>query len=454
MHQISGFQGTQLRPGDAGYDGARTLFNAMVDRRPALIAQVAGPDDVARAIAFARREGLPLAVRAGGHSVAGMSLVDGGVVIDVRGLDDIAVAAQGLSVRAGAGLTWAQFDGATQAHGLATTGGRVSSTGVAGLTLGGGSGWLERKHGLSADNLIGAELVTADGDVVRASADEHPDLLWALRGGGGNFGVVTALEFRLHQLGPEVHAGLALYDPASARELLRAFRDFNDAAPDEAGLALIWLTAPEEDFVPAEWHGRHMIAIAGMWAGSVEEGERRLRDLIESHAPVADLFGRVPYVDFQSMIDDPPGKRNWWTADYLDDLPDEAIDAFIAYSHEMPHSSAQSLLVPWGGAVARATDTPLARRDARWVVHPFGVWDGAERDAEHIAWGRRGRDVFAPWANGGVYLNFIGEEGGDRVRAAFGDAYERLVEVKRAFDPANVFHGNQNIRPGAAYAKA
>jgi FAD/FMN-containing dehydrogenase len=440
--------GDLFLPGEDGWEEGRRLFNSMIDRRPGAIARVADADDVAACVRWARDTGTELAVRSGGHSVAGMSLNDGGLVIDVRGLKEISVDPEARVARAGAGLTWAEFDAATQAHGLATTGGRVSTTGVAGLTLGGGSGWLERSYGLSCDNLIGAELVVGSGELVSASETENPDLLWALRGGGGNFGVVTTLEFLLHPVGPTVFGGLAAYDPKHGRALAAAFRDFHEGGgPDEAGLAYAYITAPPEEFVPEEWHGKRVAVTAGMWNGPVAEGEQALRPLREAVEPIFDLYGEIPYVELQSMIDDPPDKRNWWTAEYLDALPDEALDAVVAYSEEMPLSFTQMLLIPWGGEVARRTGSPLAKRGAAYVVHPFCVWDGAERDEEHVSWGRAGRDVLAPWKSGGVYLNFVGDEGEDRVRAAFGDAYDRLAEVKEAFDPDNLFHGNQNIRP-------
>ena len=376
-----------------------------------------------------------------------MCLNDGGVVIDVRPMADVTVDAQQRIARCGAGTLWSELDRRTQAFGLATTGGRVSTTGVTGLTLGGGSGWLERRCGLSCDNLHAIELVTAAGEQIRASDDENPDLFWALHGGGGNFGVVTALEFRLHEVGPMVYGGLALYDPADGRAIVSALRDYCSPGPDEAGLAAAYLAAPPEPFVPPEWHGRIMPGLAGIWAGRPEDGEAALRDLLGAARPVVNLFGELPYAEFQSMIDDPPGKRNWWTADYLSDLPDEAVDAYCSYSETMPSSFTQSLLVPWGGAVARAEDSPVVRRDAGWVVHPFCVWDGEERDSEHIEWGRRGHEVFAPWASGGTYLNFVGDEGDDRIRASFGPAYDRLAAVKGVWDPDNVFRGNQNIAP-------
>jgi FAD/FMN-containing dehydrogenase len=283
---------------------------------------------------------------------------------------------------------------------------------------------------------------------VRAGEEDDAELLWALRGGGGNFGVVTALEFRLHPVGPVVYGGLALYDPAHGGALARAFRDFHvGGGPEQAGLALAYLTAPPEDFVPEEWQGKLVAAVAGMWNGPVEEGERALQPLREVVESIADLFGEIPYAELQSMIDDPPDKRNWWTAEYLDELPDDAVDALVAYSEQLPLSYSQMLLLPWGGEVARRTDSPLAQRGAAYVVHPFCVWDGVERDEEHIAWGRAGRDVLARWKSGGVYLNFVGDEGEDRIRAAYGDAYERLAAVKERLDPGNLFRGNQNIRP-------
>ncbi len=440
--------GDLFLPGDEGWEEGRTLFNSMIDKRPGAIARVANEDDVAECIGWAQRTGVALAVRAGGHSVAGTSVNEGGLVIDVRGLDAIEVDPAAHTARAGAGLSWSRFDAATQEHGLATTGGRVSTTGIAGLTLGGGSGWLERSCGLSCDNLIGAELVTSSGERVRASESENAELLWALRGGGGNFGVVTTLEFRLHPVGPTVFGGIAAYDPAHGHALAAAFRDFHaGGGPDQAGLAFGYIAAPPEEFIPEEWHGKLVAITGGMWNGPVEEGERALQALREVAEPIADLYGEIPYAGLQSMIDDPPGKRNWWTAEYLDELPDDALDAIVAYAEQMPLSFTQMLLVPWGGEVARRTDSALAKRDAAYVVHPFCVWEGAERDAEHISWGRAGRDVLAPWKSGGVYLNFVGDEGEERVRAAFGENYERLAAVKAEYDPENLFHGNQNIRP-------
>src|SRR4051794_23203055 len=443
-------EGRVIAPGDGDYDEARALFNAMIDKRPAAIAQCSGIEDVRAAVRFARENDIPTAVRGGGHSVAGMSTVEDGLVIDVRNLKGASVDPAARTVRCGAGLTWAEFDAATQEYGLATTGGRVSTTGVSGLTLGGGSGWLERKYGLTCDNLLAVELVTADGELIRASESEHPDLFWALHGGGGNFGVATAFEFQLYPLGPNVLAGLMLWPGERGREVVELMRETMDGAPDELALATVYLTGPPEPFVPEHLQGKLCTALAFLWAGdSMEDGERhatRFREL----RPAVDLVGAIPYTQFQSMIDDPPGLRNYWTGDYLSDLPDQAVDVFVSHSGTMPvPSAAQSILFPWGGAVARVSerDTPMSQRDAAWVCHPFVLWENAADDERHIAWGRGLSADMKQFASGGVYLNFIGDEGIDRMRAAFGPSYDRLARVKATYDPDNFFSRNQNIRP-------
>ncbi len=448
-----GFQGSVIVPRDDGYEEARTLFNAMIDKRPAVIAQCSSAEDVASAVRFGRERDLPTAVRAGGHSVAGMSTVDDGLVVDVRRMKAIEVDAGERTARCGAGMTWGEFDVATQEHGLATTGGRVSTTGVAGFTLGGGSGWLERKYGLACDNLIAVELVTAAGEHVRASGSENPDLFWALHGGGGNFGVATSFEFSLHPLGPIVMAGLMLWPGERGREVVEAVRDDMAHAPDELALAAVYLTGPPEEFVPPELQGQLCCAVAMFWAGeSPDDGEQhaaRFREL----DPAVDLVGPMPYSEFQKMIDDPPGLRNYWTADYLEELSDDAIEVFASHSERMPVPSAcQAIMFPWGGQTARVSpdDTPMAQRDAAWVAHPFVLWDSADEDESHLGWGRGISADMKRFTNGGVYLNFIGDEGQDRVRAAFGDSYDRLAQIKAEYDPDNFFRFNQNIKPSLA----
>jgi FAD/FMN-containing dehydrogenase len=446
------FRGRVITPGDEVYDESRTLFNAMIDKRPAVIAQCATVEDVMAAVRVGRESGLPTAVRSGGHSVAGMSTVDAGLVIDLRNMRSLEVDAAARTARCGPGVTWSDFDRATQEHGLATTGGRVSTTGVAGLTLGGGSGWLERKHGLACDNLIAVELVTAASEQVRASATENSELFWALHGGGGNFGVATSFEFALHPTGPTVLAGLLLWPGENGRQVIRVIRETMAGAPDDLSLAVLYMTGPPEDFVPKELQGRLCCTAAFFWAGgSPEDGEAYVRPL-RALGPAVDLVGPMPYTEFQCMIDDPPGLRNYWTADYLEELTDEAIEVFASHSDRMPVPSVCfSILFAWGGQVARVTPdaSPMARRDARWVVHPYALWESPEQDAEHMAWARAISSDLKRFATGSTYLNFIGEEGHERVRDAFGENYERLARIKTRYDPGNLFRFNHNIRPAA-----
>jgi FAD/FMN-containing dehydrogenase len=354
--------------------------------------------------------------------------------------------------RIGGGAIWADVDRATQAHGLATTGGRVSTTGVAGLTLGGGSGWLERKHGLACDNLLAAEVVTWDGRIVRADDAENSELLWALRGGGGSFGVVTALELRLHPLGPEVHGGLALFGADRAAEVLRAFRDLMDGAPDELSLAYAAFTAPADDEdVPEHLRGRPAVAILGLWAGDVADGERALAP-VRALRPDADWFETTPYADFQCSVDDPPGYRNWWTAENVVELPDEAIDVLVERSKGLPAGPSQLFVVAWGGAVARvgAGHSPLAGREAKFIVHPLMLWEDPADDERCIATGRAFREDVRRWSVGAAYPNFLGAEGDARMRSAFGANADRIAAIKSRWDPHGVFTAHQTIGPRPA----
>jgi len=439
-------QGGLHEPGDAYYEDSVTLFNTMIDRRPRYVVEAIAIEDVVAALAFARENDLPIAVRAGGHSVAGLSLVEDGLVIDLRGMRDIEVDPQRRIARVGGGATWAAVDRATQAHGLAATGGRVSTTGVAGLTLGGGSGWLERKHGLAADNLVAAELVTADGRIVRASDEENPELLWALRGGGGNFGVVTALELALHPLGPEVFAGLALFGIERAHEVLRTYRDVMNAADDELSLAADFLTAPDEDDVPSELRGQPVVGVIGMWAGDPADGERALAPIRELR-PDADFFGRTEYADFQCSLDDPPGYRNYWTAENVVDLTDEAIEKIVQRAVEIPPGPSQLFIVAWGGAVRRfgPAHSPLGGREAGFIVHPLLLWENPSDDDHLIALGRAFRHDMEPWSVGATYPNFLGQEGAARMRSAYGASAERLAALKAEWDPHGVFRTHQEV---------
>ena len=403
----------------------------MIDKRPAVIAPCASPGDVADALALARDERYDVAVRAGGHSVAGMSTNDGGLVVDVRPMKEITVDVVRAAARVGAGVLWGEFDRAAQEHGLAVTGGRVSTTGVAGFTLGGGSGWLERAQGLACDNLVSVDLVTADGREVTASATEHPELFWALHGGGGNFGVATAFEFAMHPVGPEVTAGLMLWPGDAAHDVTRVYRDLAFDAPDELGSGMVMLTGPPEPFVPEHLLGTTCAAIAALWTGDQSDSGDVLapfRDL----GPAVDLVGPMPYADFQCMIDDPPGFRHYWSAEYHDVFPDDAVDVFVKYGFERSSPLSQQLMLAVGrrGRSCAEDATPLTKRDATWITHPFAVWEDRGGDRRRASRGRAASGATSrSYSNGGVYLNFIGNEGQDRVRAAFGDAkYERLAQ--------------------------
>jgi FAD/FMN-containing dehydrogenase len=393
-----------------------------------------------------------VAVRAGGHSVAGMSMNDGGLVVDVRPMKSIEVDPQNRTVTVGAGVTFSEFDRATQQHGLAMTGGRASTTGLAGFTLGGGSGWLERAYGFACDHLVSVDLVTASGDRVTASAQENSELFWALHGGGGNFGVATSFKFALHELGPTVHAGLMLWPGDAAPEISRGYRELALKAPDAVGSALVYLTAPPEPFVPEDMLGKMAVGMAYVYAGDAGEGAEQAKPFREMN-PAVDLVSDMNYADFQCMIDDPPNLYNYWSADYHDELSDDALDVLIESGRSLPGPHSQQLIARWGGAVGgpSAALTPLQNRNANWVSHPFGIEESPEGGQVAKAWVKRFRHDIAPYATGGVWLNFVGDEGQARVRAAFGNEnFVRLSQVKREFDPDNVFRGNQNIPPAPA----
>ncbi|MEU3663058.1 FAD-binding oxidoreductase [Streptomyces sp. NPDC032940] len=435
-------------PGDPGYDEARAVHNAMIDRRPAVIARCADEDDVVRSVRFGRELDLPIAVRGGGHSVSGQALNDGGLVIDLRLMNEVTVHPGAAAVRVGGGATMSDLDRSTQPYGLATTGGRVSTTGVGGFVLGGGTGWLDRLFGLAVDNLLGVELVTADAHRVRAAGDENPDLFWGLHGGGGNFGVATALTLRLHEL-PEFSIAMLMYPPESGEEVVRAYRDLIERGPDEAGGAVIYLTGPPEDFVPPHLVGTLLCTVLLTYAGP-EADLRRLAEPLLALPHEAEVVGAIPYADLQCMLDDPPGLRNYWSAEYLTGLPDQAVAAYCALADTMPvPSGTQHILFPQGGAIsAGPADYPVPYRDAPWVAHPFGVWEEPGDDERGIRWVRDVRADVGPWGTGAVYLNFIGDEGADRVVAGLGaENTRRLAELKRRYDPDNVFRFNHNIRP-------
>ncbi|MFD5793516.1 FAD-binding protein [Streptomyces diastatochromogenes] len=440
--------GEVFAPGDAGYDAARAVFNAMIDKRPAVIAQCADAADVVRAVRFGRELDLHIAVRGGGHSVAGTALGDGALVVDLRRMHGVTVDPAAEAVRVEGGATMSHLDRATQPYGLATTGGRVSSTGVGGFVLGGGTGWLDRAFGLAVDNLIGVELVTADAERVHANADENPELFWALHGGGGNFGVATALTLELHEL-PEFAVALLLYLPEAGPDAVRAFREVLRTGPDELGGAVLYLTGPPAEFVPEHLVGKLVCAVLLTYTGGEEELRKPAEPLL-ALPHESELVGALPYADLQCMLDVPPGLRNHWSAEYLTGLPDELVDVFCARAADMPvPTSSQHIVFPQGGAIAAGPHAnPVPYRDAPWAVHPFAVWEDPADDERAVAWVRDVRTGVRPWSTGDVYLNFIGEEGAERVRAGLGEGnLLRLEKVKRAYDPDNVFRFNHNIRP-------
>ncbi len=442
------FSGVVLADGDAGYDDARTIFNSMIAKRPAAIAQCERAEDVRAALAFARENGLEVAVRGGGHSVAGACLSDGGLTIDLRRMNRVSVDPGARTATVAGGAAWGDFDRACRPHGLAATGGRVSTTGVAGLALGGGSGWIERKFGLACDNLLSVELVSADGRTVRASEDENPELFWALHGGGGNFGIATELTFRLHPM-PAFTAALLFWSPADGPALSRAYRDFAAEAPAEVGGALLYLTGPPEEFVPAHLHNQLALAALVTYTGPEAAAREAMAPLLERE-PEGQMIAEMPYAELQSMLDDPPGYRNYWSAEYLNELPDPAIDAFCARAGELIiPSPTQHIIFPWGGAVsAGAEGSPMATRKSPWVVHPLTMWEDPADDERAIQWTR---DVCAdvkPYSTGATYLNFVGDEGEERIVSGYGrENYDRLAAVKAEYDPDNVFHLHHPIQP-------
>jgi FAD/FMN-containing dehydrogenase len=444
-------RGELLSPSDDGsYEKARKVFNGMIDRRPALIARPADTADVQRCVTFAREHDLLLSIKGGGHSAPGYGVCDGGLMIDLARMKGIEVDPEARTAVAEGGVTWGELDAATQQHGLAVTGGRVSATGISGLTLGGGSGWLERKLGYTVDNMIGAEVVTADGGVLRASERENPDLFWGLRGGCGNFGIVTKFEYRLHPIGPIVYGGMLLFSRDRAVEITRAYRDFMEQAPDDVGGAIALLTAPPEPFVPEELRGKPALGMVICFTGKPEEGEAAIRPLLEL-GPAVRLVQPMPYVAVQRLLDHayPSGLRNYWKADNYPELPDAAVEALLSAASE-PLSPFTSIIVqPVGGAARRVAEdaTAIGWRSVKWVVHVLGMWQDAAEDEKQIAWVRNVVGAIKQWAQEGGYLNYLMDEGEQAVRDSLGGHYGRMVALKNKYDPTNVFRMNQNIKP-------
>ena len=445
--------GQLIRPDHHEYEAARTVWNGMIDKHPAAIARCANADDVALAVRFAAEHELPLAVRGGGHNVAGTAVVDGGLVVDLSSMCDVRIDSSGRTVDIQGGATWADVDNVTAPLGLATTGGVVSETGVAGLALSGGVSHQRRRDGMTIDNLVSAKVVLADGRHVRASDDEHADLLWALRGGGGNFGVVTSLELRLHELGPEVFGLNIAYPIEDAARVLSGWRDAVADAPDELSTAgLIW-SLPAVDELPEQLRGVPYVGVAGMWAGDPEEGERATRALRELATPLLDMSGPVEYLDFQRSLDAffPSGRRYYWKALYLDGLEDAALDTTAEWSNRRPSNDTLVIIRHVGGAISRvgAEETAFGDRDSEWMLSIDSTWHDPADDAMNVAYTRSFWDAAVPFSQGKTYFNFPGllEDGDAAVRSSYGGNHDRLARIKADYDPGNVFHLNQNIRP-------
>lgn len=451
--EIDGFRGRLIGAGNTDYDIARAIWNGAIDRRPQLIARCIGSADVVAAVRYAREHDLEIAIRGGGHNVAGTAVCDDGVVIDLSAMRGVRVDPANHRAWVQGGALWGDVDHETQAHGLATTGGIVSHTGVAGLTLGGGVGWLMRKHGLTIDNLLAVDIVTADGQLLRASEDEHPDLFWALRGGGGNFGVVTSFEFRLHPVGPTVLAGPIFWGAVDAEEVLRFYRDFIRDIPDELGTVIRFGAVPPLSVIPEELHWRPVLMLGTCYAGPIEDGERVLRPLRTCRPPLLDLARPMPYVGFQSALDSTVvhGWNYYWKSTYLPELGDDLIGVLTEHAFSCTSPRSYAAMFHLKGAVSRvaAGGTAFGNRQASHAITLDAVWRPGEAFGDQdTAWSRRFFAALARFREG-VYVNFLGgDEDPGRIREAYGEAvYNRLVDVKSTYDPENVFHNNQNIRP-------
>jgi FAD/FMN-containing dehydrogenase len=449
------FRGRVLEAGDEGYDEARSIFNGMIDRRPRLIAQCAGAADVIAAVGLARETGLELSVCGGGHGVNGFAVCDGGIMVDLSPMKGIRVDPDARTARAQAGLTWGEFDAETQAFGLATTGGRVTHTGIAGLTVGSGSGWLERMYGYTADNLLSADVVTADGRVVVASETENSDLFWGIRGGGGNFGIVTEFEYRLYPVGPIILGGMLLWPREKARELVAFYREFMATAPDEVGGGVALLTAPPEPFVPEEMRGKHAVGLIVCSFAPLEEAEEQVRPLREFGQPV-DIVQPMPYLALQQLLDpgNPPGLLNYWKAEMVDELSDEVVDFMIEHGEKMRSPHCIMFFQPLGGQIDRVPpdyNALTARGPGAWTLHCIAEWVNPSETEYELEWVRTWGRGIQPYRRAGVAPTFSADAGDDEwVKANFGDRYAKLVALKDKYDPDNLFRLNQNVKPSGS----
>ena len=443
--------GDLLTPAHPDYHEARSLWNAMIDKRPGLIARCQGASDVAEVVRFAREHDLLLAIKGAGHNIAGRGVCDGGLVIDFAKMKDIQVDAVGRTARVEAGCTLGDLDEATQPHGLAVPVGINSTTGIAGLTLGGGFGWMSRRYGLTVDSLLSANVVTAEGLEITASETQNPDLFWAIRGGGGNFGVVTSFEFCLHPMGPEVLSGLVIHPFEEAGPLLREYRRIAAAAPDELSVWAVLRKAPPLPFLPEEWHGKNVLIFAACYTGEMSDGEEAMKEMRALGNPIVDVIGPHDFSAWQKAFDPllTPGARNYWKSHDLTELKDGAIDTLIDYSGRLPSDATEIFVAHLGGAVNRLPTeaTAYPHRDVEFVINVHARWDTPEEDASCVGWAREFFDASAPFATGGVYVNFMPDDEEDRTTGAYGPNLQRLGEVKGRYDPENRFRVNQNIMP-------
>jgi FAD/FMN-containing dehydrogenase len=445
------FHGEVVLPSDAGYEETRQIWNAMIDRRPALIARCKSPEDVVHAVNFARVHEALVSIRGGGHNIAGNAVCDDGLMIDLSLMKNVQVDVKARRAFVEPGCLLADVDAAVQAHGLATPLGINSTTGVAGLTLGGGFGWLSRKYGMTIDNLVSADVVTADGRQVRASETENADLFWGLRGGGGNFGVVTRFEFRLHPVGPEVLSGLIVFPLAQAKSVITQFARFTETMPEELNVWLVTRKAPPLPFLPESAHGKEMVALALFYAGDPREGEKLIAPLRSFGTPLGEHVGVQPYTAWQQAFDPllTKGARNYWKSHNFARLSDGAIDTIIEYVGKLPSPQCEIFVGTIGGQTTRVAPEAMAysSRDAKYVMNVHCRWETPADDQRCIAWAREFFAKSQPFASGGAYINFLTQDEADRIAFAYGATYDRLVQLKKKYDPANLFRMNQNIQP-------
>lgn len=449
----SKLKGQIILPSDLDYDQVREIWNAMIDRRPALIVRCADANDVPHAISFGRENGLEISIRGAGHNIAGNALCDDGIMIDFSLMRNVRVDAEKKRAYVEPGATLADFDEAAQSHGLATPVGINSTTGIAGLTLGGGFGWLTRKYGMTVDNLVSVDAVTAEGKRIRVSENENADLFWAIRGGGGNFGIVTQFEFKLHEVGPEILAGLIVFPFDQAKQVLTRYREFVKSAPEELNVWAVLRKAPPLPFLPEDVHGKEVVVLAIFYAGDAAQGRKLIEPLLRFGTPHGEHIGAQPYTQWQKAFDPllTPGARNYWKSHNFTELSDGALSSMIEFAGKLPSPQCEIFIGLIAGAANRIPADAMAyrHRDANFVLNVHGRWDERADDERCIAWARAFFQASAPYASSGAYVNFMTEEEGDRVEAAYGANYDRLAMIKKQYDSGNVFHLNQNIKPAS-----